>query len=212
VTGGTRLATGAAVLGLTVPLLVAVVSLAAGRLTPAYDPVRFTVSYLAARGQPYALTVNAAFALLGVSLAATAWALDRHLAGRTRAGCLLLALAGVGLLGVAVVSRDPAHPQLTALHRVIAAVALLSLGLSPLLVGYRVWRDEGWRRMAVASVAIGVVSVVELAGGGILLPRHALPGGAWERVLVGLELLWVCLIALRLLMAARRPAPDRARP
>lgn len=196
-----RLAIGAAVLALAAPLVVAAVSLAAGLLTPAYDPVRSSVSYLAGRGQPYATALNGAFVLLGISLAALAWALDRHLDGRARAGCLLLATAGIGLLAVALVARDPAHPQVTSTHRLLAAAAFTAWALAPLLVGLRLPRS----RFAAASLAIAALSLALLAAGGIALPRHLLPGGAWERALAAVELTWVCLVAVRLLGTPRTP-------
>jgi hypothetical membrane protein len=191
--------------GIACPPLVTAVLLVAGRLSPSYDPLRTTVSHLGQRGAPFALEVNLSLAALGLTVVAVAWALGRSLGPPAAAGAGLLALAGVALVGVALLSRDPARPVA---HRTVALVFFLSLAVAPLLVARRLRGEPGWSRHAGLSLATAAVSFALLVVGVAGVVHGGLPAGAWERAFVAVNLLWLTLVAARLL---RRPlAMDEA--
>jgi hypothetical membrane protein len=196
-----RLAAGLAAVA---PAAAGLVSTVTGLLTPGYNPARASVSVLGGRGQPYALAMNSAFLLLGVALIALAWALYRSLDARAPVGTLLLAAAGAGIIGIAFVSRDPAAPVVTTIHRAFAAAALLALAAAPPLVAVGLWPDPRWRGVALFSAAAGVASAVQLLGAAVLLGLGMLPAGAVERTFAGVNLLWLTLIAIRLLRDTAR--------
>jgi hypothetical membrane protein len=187
--------------GVACPPAAAAVLLAAGWLSPSYDPIRTTLSHLGQRGQPFALAVNLTFAALGLAYAGVAWALGRSFGRRAWAGAGLLALAGAALVGVAIVSRDPARPVP---HRVVALVLFLALALAPLLVAGRLRREPRWARHAALSLATFVASAALLVVGIVGVVHGGLPAGAWERAFTGLNLAWLAVVAAGLL---RAPAP-----
>jgi len=181
--------------GVVCPPAAAAVLLLAGWLSPGYDPVRTTLSHLGQRGQPFALAVNLAFAALGFAYVGVAWALGRSLGRRGWSGAGLLAVAGVALVGVAVVSRDPARPVP---HRLVALVLFLALALAPLLVAGRL---RGTRHGALSLATFAASTALLVVGvAGVLHGR--LPAGAWERAFTGLNLVWLVVMAAGLLRSS----------
>jgi hypothetical membrane protein len=187
--------------GVACPPAAAAVLLLAGWLSPGYDPVRTTLSHLGQRGQPFALAANLTFAALGLAYVGVAWALGRSLGRRAWAGAGLLAVAGIALVGVAIVSRDPARPVP---HRVVALVLFLALALAPLLVAGRLRLDPRWTRHAGLSLATFAGSAALLVVGVVGVVHGGLPAGAWERAFTGLNLVWLTAVAAGLL---RAPGP-----
>jgi hypothetical protein len=198
----------AAGLGAAAPAAAGLVSIVAGLLTPGYNPARASVSVLGGRGQPYAVAVNGAFVLLGAALIALAWALHQWLEGRAPGGTILLAAGGAGIVVIAFVSRDPAAPTITAIHRALAAAALLAMAAAPLLTAVALRQERRWQDLVVLSSAAAVVSAIQLPVGAVLLGLGMFPAGAVERTFAGINLLWVTLVAIRLL---RGPARARGR-
>lgn len=192
-----RLAAGA---GVACPPAVAAVLLLAGWASPGYDPVRFTISHLGQRGEPYALEVNLSLAGLGLAYLAVAWALTRSHGRPTWAGAAVLAVAGAALVGVALVHRDPVRPVP---HRAVALVLFLALALAPLAVARGLRREPRWRRHTALSLATVIASVTLLAVGLAGVVLGGLPAGAWERVFSAVNLAWLAVLAAGLL----RPVP-----
>jgi hypothetical membrane protein len=190
---GVRLA---ALTGVACPPVVAVVLLAAGWLSPSYDPVRFTISHLGQRGEPYALAVNLSLAALGMAYVAMAWAVARSLGRQARPGAAVLAVAGAALVGVALVSRNPAHPIP---HRAVALVLFLALAAAPLLVAAALRQEPRWRRHAALSLATVGASFVLLMIGAVGVVHGGVPAGAWERVFTAVNLAWLTAVAAGLL-------------
>jgi hypothetical membrane protein len=178
--------------GVCVPPVAAAVLLAAGWLTPGYDALRTTVSHLGQHGQPFAVLVNLTFAALGLAYAGVAWTLARTLGRPAWGGAGLLAVAGAAFLGVAIISRDPAHPVP---HRVAALALFLALALAPLVLAGRV-------RRPVLSVATFAASTALLVAGVVGVVHGGLPAGAWERAFVGLNLAWLVVVAAGLARGA----------
>ena len=194
----------AAVAGAAVPSMAAVAVAVIGVQTPGYDPLHRTVSRLAEPGAPYAVAVKLILVALGLSIIAVAWALDRRLITRGPAGTLPLAVAGAALVGVALVSRDSAHPAVLAAHRLIAIILFCTLAIAPLLAAGRLRRDPAFSGLATPSVATSGVSIALIAIAVAGVVAGGLPSGAWERTFVGLNLVWVTLLSVRLMRA--RPA------
>lgn len=184
--------------GVACPPAVAAVLLAAGWLSPSYDPVRTTISHLGQRGQPFALEVNLSIAALGLAYGAVAWALHRALGRPARAAAAALAVAGTALVGVAVVSRNPVHPIP---HRAVALVLFLALAVAPLLVAGAARREERWRRHAALSLATVAASFAMLLVGAAGVVHGGLPAGAWERAYTAVNLAWLTVVAAGLARA-----------
>lgn len=163
------------------------------------------MSRLAEPGAPHALAARLVLAALGLSLIVVAWALTRRLTTAGPARQLPLAIAGAGIVGVALVSRDVAHPAVLAVHRSIALVVICALAVAPPLAARSLRRDGSLSPYATPSLAAGVLSVVLIGVAVIGLFAGGLPSGAWERTFFGLSLVWVVLLSVRLLRAGPRP-------
>ncbi len=153
-------------------------SLAAARQPPTYDPVRDTISALAAHGATDRWIMTAGLAVLGVCHLVTAGGL----AEAGRGGRVLLAAGGVATAAVA------ALPQPTAAHVPAAAVGFVALALWPAAS-----RVPGRRAAVVATgVLLALLGwlAVELVHGELL--------GLSERLLAGAEAFWPLIVALTL--------------
>lgn len=166
---------------------------AAAAQQPSFDPVRETISALAATdaAAPWVMTVG--LALTGVAHVGTAAALRPV----PTVGRVLHALGGVATVAVAALPVDR-WPQA---HGVAAGVAFGALALWPAVA----WR-RGERSVLAAPVAVrasvvlvGLLGwfVVELQAGGALT-------GLTERLVAGAQALWPLAVVLALARRGRR--------
>jgi hypothetical protein len=194
-----------AALAVAGPFLAAVVSLAVGRLNPGYDPVHSSVSRLAEVGAPGALVMDAAIALLGLSLLSLALAIAWSGAG-TRPVAVLVGVAGLAFVAGSLVRIDPASPATVLGHRAATGTALVCLVFASLIASRARPGDVAGARYRQASLALGVLATAGLiVATGLLF--NGFPGGVWERGMAILTLGWAELTAVRLL----RPAPQAPR-
>jgi hypothetical protein len=211
-----RLAAAVAILG---PLVAATASLALGPLNPSYDPIRISVSRLAAKGAPGAALMEVSIALVGASLLALSLGVWWARGWAARAVATLVAIAGVSFLVATMIQIDPAAPATVAGHRAASGVALASLVLAALAAAMTL--DGPGRRYSRVSLVIGMVGLATLLSGvGLLF--DGFPGGLWERALAVLTLCWAEMTAIRLLMPTpglrprrterRPPAPPAVQP
>jgi hypothetical protein len=149
---------------------------AAGFLTPGYDPMSRTVSRLAVDGAPAAPAVEVAIAAVALAYLG--------LAAATRPGRIPLTLAGMGFLGAAAFHLETS----TVAHRVASGIAVAAVVSAAFAL-------RGYGRM---SVALGVAELATLAAGLALLATPFTAWGAWERTLLGLAVAWTVLIAARI--------------
>jgi hypothetical membrane protein len=166
-------------------------SVAAIRQPQGYDPVRDTISALAARGAADSWIMTTGLAVLGVCHIATA-------AGLPEAGVAARALLAAGGAATIVVA---AQPQPAAGHVPAAAIGFVTLALWPaasLIPDRRLAR-------AAAAVLVGLLGwlAVELRGGHLL--------GLSERVLTGGEALWPLAVVVSLLLRRRAVSAARTR-
>jgi hypothetical membrane protein len=158
-------------------------SLAATRQPSSYDPLRDTISALAARDatEPWIMTTG--LAILGACHLATASGLTEA----SRAGRALLGVGGIATIAVS------ALPQPSPAHSPAATIAFIALAVWPAASGVP------GRRIAGVATA-GLVALLgwllaELHGGDLL--------GLSERVLAGAEALWPLAVAVALGRPAR---------
>ena len=172
--------------GVTAPPVATALVLAAGLMSPGYDPLARTISRLAEPGLPAALAVEVAMSIVGVALLA----LSVGLGPGSRVGRALLAVAGTGLLVAAAIRLDPASAAATTEHRLATTVAMLALAGAPLAF-----------RHDRISFAFGASEVGMLLVGLALLPTTFAAWGAWERCFLVLPMAWVVFVSVRLLRA-----------
>jgi hypothetical membrane protein len=159
-------------------------SVAAARQPAGYDPVRDTISALAARDASDSWIMTTGLAVLGVCHIVTAAGLsEAGVAART-----LLAAGGAATLVVA------AQPQPAAGHVPAATVGFVALALWPAVTA--VPDRHVSRAASIVLVALLGWLAVELRGGHLL--------GLSERVLAGAEALWPLAVVVSLLARRRR--------
>ncbi len=154
------------------------------RVQPAaYDPVRDTISALAAHGATQRWIMTTGLAVLGLCHLLTAAGLTE--AGRPARG--LLAVGGLATVGVAVFAQPSAG------HVPAATVGFVALALWPAAPRLP------WRRSARAGAAImlGLLGwlEVQLQGGGLV--------GVSERLAAGAEAVFPLIVVVALVLHAR---------
>lgn len=144
---------------------------------------------------PWHLVFNVSIVVLGllivlaVVLARTAFPVRRS---RT-IGLLLLALAGVGSVGVGL---SPEDVNIT-VHSLSATVAFLGGGLALIVLGFAMFRDTRWDGFRAYTVLSGLVGVIALG----LFLGGVYPGigvGGMERLIVAPILLWSIVVGIHL--------------
>jgi Protein of unknown function (DUF998) len=190
----------AGALGVVAPPIAAGIVLIAGSLTPGYDPLARTISRLAEPGLPAASAVELAISLVGITSLALAISLGPGSSG----GRVLLAVAGVALLGAAAIRLDPASSRATTEHRLATTIAMLTVSGASLAFARSLGRRPGWGAYGWISFAFGAAEVGMLLVGLALLPTSFVEWGAWERSFLALPMGWIVLVSARLLSTSSR--------
>jgi hypothetical protein len=186
--------------------------LVAGRVRDGYDPTQQAISELFELGAPWP---SRGLLLVGLTLSGVAFlllapVLHRCLPGEGRLGPVLVAVAGIGTLGVIAAPCSPGCPGAgtTAFdlwHTVAAGVGYGALVVAPLAFAWRLRSSE--RTLAVWSAVIGAVAgALFLAYLGGLF--DAAPGLA-QRVFNTLADAWYVLVVVWLLARERRSSAVR---
>jgi hypothetical protein len=148
---------------------------------------------------------------LSLAIAAALYRAVR-LDGRTRAGLALLVTWAIcsGLL--AFFADDPEGTPQTGsgvVHLVLALIAFTAIAVGAVLISASLMSDPAWRPAAPVLLAIsvaGVLAYLLLGGAG---KHHHAPGGLYERIFLGLELLWIAVAALAIV--GRNPTSGTVR-
>lgn len=178
----------------------AVAVLVIGSLTPGYDQWSDAVSRLASPGERWALAARAAFAAYGLLVVAGASTL-RPCAGRhgpTLARCLTLYAVACIIAGVAPKDQPGApHTAVSQLH-VVAAILAGALAIGAMTLVARFGPAPATRRAAAAMALL-----TALAAGIFRFTWGTQVYGISERVLLGLGMCWISVLAARALIQSR---------
>lgn len=134
---------------------------------------------------------------LSLAVAGALYVVVRH-NGRTRAGLVLLAGWAIcsGLLAFFADDLEGRRQHGSGVvHLVLAGIAFTCITVGTILISAGLLPDPAWRRtgtaLLVASIA-GAVAYLLLGG---VLKRQDAPDGLYERIFLGLELLWITVAA-----------------
>ena len=127
--------------------------------------------------------------------------------GRARGGLALLVTWAIcsGLLAFFAddVEGTPQHGS-GVVHLVLAFIAFTAIAIGAVLISASLMSDPAWRPAAPVLLVISIAAAIAyLLLGGALKHHHA-PDGLYERVFLGLELLWIAIAAIAL--SRRAPA------
>jgi hypothetical membrane protein len=143
-----------------------------------------------------------------------------RLDGRTRAGLALLVTWAIcsGLL--AFFADNPEGTPVTGsgvVHVALAVIAFTCIALGVILISASLMSDPAWRPAAPVLLAISVAGALAYLVLGAPHKHHHAPGGLYERIFLGLELLWIAVAAVAIVrrtghQEAEPTQPDKAEP
>jgi hypothetical membrane protein len=143
---------------------------------------------------------------LSLAIAAALYRVARP-GGRTRGGLALLVTWAIcsGLLAFFAddLEGQPQHGS-GVVHLVLAFIAFTCIAIGAIVISASLMSDPAWRPVAPALLAISIAAVVAYLLLGAALKHTHGPDGLYERIFLGLELLWIALAALTI--ARQTPA------
>jgi hypothetical membrane protein len=101
------------------------------------------------------------------------------------------------------VEGQPVHGS-GIVHLALALIAFVCMTIGTILVSTSLRSDPSWRRVAPVLLALSVAGAAAFLLLGTAVGHKHAPGGLYERIFLGLELLWIALAGWHI--AARRPA------
>ena len=202
--------------GIAGPVLFGLIVVVSGELRPDYRHFSQLMSELGETGSRTGALMNlAGFLPSAVLIFLSSLALfDRFRGKWTGAlGSLWVAAFAVGMFAAGLfpcdVSCTPDTPSRSQrLHEAASMLADPALVLAPLLLAFRFRQLERWRSMFSYSVATSVLSFCALAATGWSLPERS-GTGLFQRLFLGLPLLWLALVSWRLWSSEERHAGAR---
>ena len=178
--------------------------LAASR-RPGYSSVHDAISQLARLGTPDRWLMTTAFVGFGIATLLFVGTLSAHLGG-SRLLRAAVSLAAIATLGVAAVPLSRSGGGLEDVgHTAFATAGYLGTASSALLGGVLLFR-QGRRRVGLASLFLGSVSVLSLVA-----TEFAHDVGLCQRVGLTAVDFWLAAMALSVLLGARGRTASRVR-
>jgi hypothetical protein len=178
-----------------------------------YSPVRDSISLLAWTGLGWIETST--FLTAGLLLEVFAAVLLLGIKGRRgfNLGILLLTFSGFGLLLVGAFRTDIpyfSHTAAGTIHGIAANTTFILLPISILLIAPSLKRDTYWSALFPYSMATAVLAFIWIIIYRVWLPQELSWFGLYERILAGIEIIWVEVMAfwlLRLSLLSFQNAP-----
>jgi hypothetical membrane protein len=131
--------------------------------------------------------------------------------GRTRGGLALLVTWAIcsGLL--AFFADDPeGTPQHGSgiVHLILAFIAFTCITIGTILISASLLSDPAWSPAAPVLLALSVAGAVAYLLLGTAGQHHHAPGGLYERIFLGLELLWIAVATIAIARQAPATRPE----
>ena len=127
-------------------------------------------------------------------------------AGGTRGGLYLLVTWAIcsGLLAFFAddIEGTPQHGS-GVVHLVLAFIAFTCITIGLIMISASMMSDPAWRPVAPVLLGISIAGAIAYLLQGVALRHHHAPGGLYERIFLGLELLWIAIAAIAI--ARRTP-------
>jgi hypothetical membrane protein len=125
--------------------------------------------------------------------------------GRARAGRILLVIWAVcsGLLAFFAddLEGQPVHLS-GGVHLVLAFIAFPCAAVGTILISSSLWSEPAWRSARAVLLCVSVAGAAAFLLLGTAFGHKHAPGGLYERIFLGLELLWIALAAGGLIRTA----------
>lgn len=192
--------------GIVGPLVLIIADLSAAFSQTGYSFIRDSISSLALTHLGWIQTIG----FLAIGLLIQFFAAGLLISIRKRRGfgfgISLLSFFGFGMLLMGAFRTDPAgvsHTTGGIIHLVAAGMVFWLFPLALSLLAPSLKKDPLWRRIFPYTVITGVLALA-FAVGQILLPSPLSWFGLYERLIVANAIIWVEVVALRLLLFSVR--------
>lgn len=93
-------------------------------------------------------------------------------------------------------------------HLILAFIAFTCITIGTILISASLMSDPAWRPAAPVLLAISVAAALAYLLLGTALKHHHAPGGLYERIFLGLELLWIVVAAIATPRRTRASQPE----
>jgi hypothetical membrane protein len=147
---------------------------------------------------------------LSLALAAALYRVVRP-GSRIRVGLALLVTWAIcsGLLAFFAddLEGQPQHGS-GVVHLVLAFIAFTCIAVGAILISARLMSDPAWHRAAPVMLALSIAGVIAYLLLGTALKHHHGPDGLYERIFLGLELLWIAVAAIAIARQTPATQPD----
>jgi len=199
-----------ALAGMIGPLVIITVDLIAAISQAGYNPVSDSISSLALSPMGWLQTIG--FLVVGLLVEVFVMGLFLSIRGERGFGfgIGLLICFGFGLLLIGAFRTDPVGSQHTLegiIHLIVSEAVFIIFPIASLFIALSLRRDLYWKRILVYTIAASSFSLA-LVIGQLWLPGDSKWFGLYERILVANAVIWVEIVAIRLLRLTIS-APER---
>ena len=190
-----------ALAGVVGPLVLIAADLTAAISQPGYSPIRDSISSLAWSPMGWLQTIG--FLTVGLLVEVFVGGLFFGIRGGRGFGygIGLLVCFGFGLLLIGAFRTDPIGGQTSiegTIHGVTAKAVFFIFPIASLLIALSLRKDPRWRGLFIHTIATSGLALL-LVIGRIWLPEEMSWFGLYERILVANTVIWVMIMAVRLL-------------
>jgi hypothetical protein len=190
-----------ALAGVVGPIVLIIANLIASISVSDYNPIRESISSLA--WTPLGWLQSIGFLAIGLLIEVFAAGLffSIHGAWGFRLGIWLLVCFGFGLLLIGAFREDPiggSHTIQGTIHTVTAAIVFSIFPIASLLIALSLRKDSYWKGLFIHTIVVTSIALAFVIGH-IFLPAKPNWLGLYERILVANTVIWVEIMAIRLL-------------
>jgi hypothetical protein len=203
-----------ALAGITGPVILLITDWTAAFTQPGYDMIQHTISSLAWTSLGWVQSLG--FLVIGLLVEVFSVGLLFGVRGRRGflPGIALLVIFGFGMLLLGAFKEDPAGTQATiqgTIHMVTAFIVFISFPIASLLITFSLRKDPQWKKIFLYTVIVNSLAVVFLVAH-FILAGYGNGLGLDERLMVANILIWVEIMAIRLLRISLRTPEILSRP
>ena len=197
-----------ALTGVVAPVIFIAANLTAAFSSPNYNFIRDSISSLALSPLGWVQTIG--FMLMGLLIEAFVIGLILSIRGGWgfRLGAGILVFFGFGILLVGAFHTDPAGGPRTfegIIHGVAVVAVFWLAPFASLLIAYDLRKNLYWKGFFLYTIIASAIALALMLGR-VWLPSEMSWFGLYERILTLDELIWVVVVAVRLLQLSLREA------
>jgi hypothetical protein len=190
-----------ALAGVVGPIILIIANLIASFSIPDYNPIRDSISSLA--WTPMGWLQSIGFLAIGLLIEVFAAGLLFSIHGTWgfRLGIGLLVCFGFGLLLIGAFREDPIGGSRTiqgTIHTVTATIVFSVFPIASLLIALSLRKDSYWKGLFIHTIVVTSIALAFVIGY-LFLPAKPNWFGLYERILVANTVIWVEIMAIRLL-------------